>query len=601
MSVMKRDEIKNIYDAFDYFKQTFLKDKKSIFSDNEIFTKENVKEIQKIFDGTRKDIKEKLENLKEPNEQNKPKAELLAHIIWLWSLAVRQKRDNKMNAVNDYLKEKEKVKDDSKLFFHLEQGLMNAGEWHGSNKIGEFEFITILFEKVLNDEEDCNRDEKYYEEKLKTIHTGPKAAMYNILLHLFNPDEFYHIAAFEQKKRIVSFFSDHFNLPEVHKEPDLDEQFKMVWDKCKEEFKSEYPYKTDKKDIYSDCTHRKGNSIDFFNEKLVENWKKDIGSLFKNKNMIYHGAPGTGKTYKVDKSISNRLKFHKGHDVKKQYKMVQFHPSYGYEDFIDGIKPVDIGNDGNMKFKLVNGLFKDMCIDAYKELVRFDKLESEEQKKEGGKPKPFFFVADEINRAELSRVFGELLLCIEDDKRLTVDKKITNGKMVKTQNSNLWAPDGEHAVVNEHGEMYFGVPENLFFIGTMNDIDRSVDSFDMALRRRFYWKHCVCEYEVIKEKFSNQPEETKIINYIKACEDLNKTISGSEGEALNLGESFEVGHSYFMKPNDINKTQIKELWENHLDPLLKEYLRAEVPSESEIKTKLKKLKDKFMKTAFGTE
>jgi len=290
--------------------------------------------------------------------------------------------------------------------------------------------------------------------------------------------------------------------------------------------------------------------------------------------MILHGAPGTGKTYSVENSIRNRLEFLKNQSANEQLTLVQFHPSYSYEDFIDGIKPSGIDNTGNLKFELVNGEFKKMCIKAAKELKNNSK-----------NPKKYYFVADEINRAELSRVFGELLLCLEEDKRLKWDGNKWLGTKVKTQNSSMWKK--EHAIIEENGELYFGVPENLYFIGTMNDIDRSVDSFDMALRRRFYWKHYKCDYDVVFDKFGSND---KIDTYIEICKKINRHIISTNG--FNLGDSYELGHSYFMKISNINNTQINKLWDNHISPLLKEYLRAEF-TENEIQKELKKAKDIF--------
>jgi len=293
-------------------------------------------------------------------------------------------------------------------------------------------------------------------------------------------------------------------------------------------------------------------------------WDK-FGKSFplESKNMILHGAPGTGKTYAVENSIKQRLKLEVGDEVDKYYQLVQFHPSFGYEEFIDGVKPAGIDSNGQMQFKLVSGLFKKMCIGAAAEL----KLAVEEKRT----PKNFYFIADEINRAELSRVFGEVLLCLEEDKRLSFKSKKWEGTKISTLNSELWGDDD--AVIIENDHRYFGVPKNIYFIGTMNDIDRSVDSFDMALRRRFLWKHYRCDYDVIAEHYGNKDDVLE--HYIDVCKNLNKHITGATG--FDLGESFELGHSYFLKPKRLNKTQLSDTWINHLKPLLKEYLRSAVP------------------------
>ena len=243
---------------------------------------------------------------------------------------------------------------------------------------------------------------------------------------------------------------------------------------------------------------------------------------------------------------------------------------------MDGVKPTGIEN-GVMKFELKNGVFKQMCIDAFKNLKN-----SKEGKE---KLKKYYFVADEINRAELSRVFGELLLCLEDDKRLSFDKKGNlQGMLVKTANSSLWDNEKHAVYVDEADEGYFGVPENLYFIGTMNDIDKSIDSFDMALRRRFVWKRYRCDYDVIAERYSG---EDKVETYIKLCKDINDNITNDEG--LGLDDSYELGHSYFLKPKKLTKSEINKLWNEHISPLLKEYLRTQYNGK-EIQAHIEKIK-----------
>ena len=314
------------------------------------------------------------------------------------------------------------------------------------------------------------------------------------------------------------------------------------------------------------------------------------------KNTILYGAPGTGKTFSTIKSIEDEI-VSAGGNIDEQFCLVQFHPSYSYEDFIDGIKPTKVGS-GAVNLELVNGKFKEMCIRAFKELS-----------KNKGAARKYYFVADEINRAELSRVFGELLLCLEEDKRLRFEGDKLIGTKVQTQNSALWESKHAVVIVNKDGNsitnedynnpsspddkleytMYFGVPENLYFIGTMNDIDRSIDSFDMALRRRFFWKKCECNYDVIANHYQNLTSA----DFIDCCRNLNNHISGASDNGLNLGSSYELGHSYFMSSDKkLTAASKNEMWENHIQPLIREYLRAY--TEIEIKDKLKIAKAKFL-------
>jgi len=301
-----------------------------------------------------------------------------------------------------------------------------------------------------------------------------------------------------------------------------------------------------------------------------------------HKNIIYYGAPGTGKTYSVLETIKMLTD-----EEKQYYKMVQFHPSYSYEDFIEGIKPSGIDDNGNLRFGLVNGEFKKFCIKANQD-----------------REHNYYFIIDEINRAELSRVFGEILFCLEyrlkdNDKRGLIrtpyanllDEKIQNAKdrnkeQLIQQNTVYWDKDEEKS--------YFGIPDNLYVIGTMNDIDKSIDSFDLALRRRFVWEYMECDYEVVEQwLFEHKIDNEVAKKYIIICKNLNNFIVND----LKLSKSYKIGHSYFMKlsldkGNNIIQEQIDFVWNNHIKPLLFEYLRSEY-SEDEIEKHIINAKNKF--------
>ncbi len=301
-----------------------------------------------------------------------------------------------------------------------------------------------------------------------------------------------------------------------------------------------------------------------------------------NPNVIMYGPPGTGKTY----SVVNSLDFVSQGDSSR-YELLQFHPSFTYEDFIEGIKPKGVSKDGNIRFELVNGAFKNFCIKA---------------RNDPGKA--FYFVVDEINRANLSSVFGETLSLLEKDYRH--DGK-SNKNLIKTQYSSLIEDliieDDKYKklayIIDDNGEVKFGVPENVFFIGMMNDVDKSIDAFDLALRRRFKWIRKDCGYEVIEEetRFKRKEDFSNIGQYIKACEKLNNYISNE----LGLGKSYEFGHSFFMKMRDIAKRKVitednlKVLFNLYLQPTLKEYLRA-VFAESELDDKMNEALNRFKET-----
>ncbi|WP_179348752.1 McrB family protein [Winogradskyella pacifica] len=297
-------------------------------------------------------------------------------------------------------------------------------------------------------------------------------------------------------------------------------------------------------------------------------------------NVILYGPPGTGKTYQVTNSLDFVCQ-----GEKSRYEMLQFHPSFTYEDFIEGIKPKGVTKDGNIKFELVDGVFKLFCKRAKQECL--DAIQ------EARDVKPYYFVVDEINRANLSSVFGETLSRLEKDYRHDVVNNDTSN-LIKTQYSSLieqLEEDKKTELAYEliNGQAYFGVPSNVYFIGMMNDVDKSIDTFDLALRRRFKWIRKDCDYNVISEETKRKKGDDfiNIEEYVIACEKLNTYIS----QELGLGKSYEFGHSFFMKMKDIasrksiSENNIKQLFDLYLKPTLKEYLRALYP-ESELDAKL---------------
>ncbi|EHD2721527.1 TPA: AAA family ATPase [Campylobacter coli] len=288
----------------------------------------------------------------------------------------------------------------------------------------------------------------------------------------------------------------------------------------------------------------------------LEGFKK---LLKTHKNIIFHGIPGTGKTYTIVNNIKNIIK------NENQMLITQFHPSFSYEDFIEGIKPAGIEN-GQLKLELKNGIFREFCDKAKEEEKEFlgelEKGNFNEALSDYG----YFFIADEINRAELSRVFGELLY--------TLEYRGEKGK-IKTQYASM------------RGDEDFYVPENVFFLGTMNDLDKSIDSFDLALRRRFIWQEMTCDYDVIK----NEIYAKNIEEYAQTCENLNNKIR------KDIGEKYQLGHSYFLKiefkDDEIKNNDMKKLFSNRFEALLKEYLRSEY-SEKDIQKHLDDLKKLFV-------
>jgi len=380
--------------------------------------------------------------------------------------------------------------------------------------------------------------------------------------------------------------------------------------------------------------------------------------LRSSKNIIFRGAPGTGKTYLARQiaaeiiSEGRTITFNDLTDEEKErFEFVQFHPSYDYTDFVEGYRPVNL-EGSQMGFELTPGIFKkflnhaissqhyggvdnfdeaweiffeevlespeevykletlrgkDFHVEVYgegassgvkragTERMHFSKeqcyriyrglkgvnsgsldsyrkaiikhlkekygLKNYEPPKDTGTGTAHVFVIDEINRGEISKIFGELFFAVDPGYR---------GKSgaVKTQYSSL---------EDEDEKLY--IPENVYIIGTMNDIDRSVENFDFAMRRRFRFIEIKADDESQLEMLNELDASEEVVSHLKR---LNAEISATE----NLNDHYHIGPSYFLKLKELDN-DFDLLWEDYLEPLLEEYVRGFL-DEKEILDNLKK-------------
>ena len=366
--------------------------------------------------------------------------------------------------------------------------------------------------------------------------------------------------------------------------------------------------------------------------------------LLQSKNFILRGAPGTGKTY-LAKEIAKELTG--GNE--DQIGFVQFHPSYDYTDFVEGLRPVSNGY-GAIEFKLEDGIFKKFCQKAKEaqktggqdnfeeawdlyleyvnsrdekeyltefsyltvnsrnnfninyetkaqgtcltksyvyELYKDEKYLKQPYYRNQGKKvletlkkrfglkdyispteidtdKKFVFIIDEINRGEISKIFGELFFSIDPGYR-------GEKGSVSTQYANLHETDEK-----------FYIPENVYIIGTMNDIDRSVDTFDFAMRRRFRFVEVTAESQlyILDKKLDGHEEEAK-----KRLRNLNAAIENVQ----ELNSHYHIGPSYFHNLKELDY-DFELLWSDYLKPLLEDYLRGSY-EEAETLDTLKKAFD----------
>lgn len=356
--------------------------------------------------------------------------------------------------------------------------------------------------------------------------------------------------------------------------------------------------------------------------------------LLQSKNLIFHGAPGTGKSH-LAKQIAARIVSdgkeddysELTEDQRERVEFVQFHPSYDYSDFVEGLRP-RLNVDGSLGFELQDGVFKRfvnrarenfedsrMTGEAYRHKVRVQRaignylsehndkrardiiaqvrrmlLETDREfnnknevanflgreytldddlrildrynemkekvANDAGQDivqpemKNFVFIIDEVNRGEISKIFGELFFSIDPDYR-------GDRGSVSTQYANL------HANPNEK----FYIPENVYIIGTMNDIDRSVDSFDFAMRRRFRFLELKADDESRARAILAELGEEDREEALRRMKALNEAIKNVDA----LNENYQIGAAYFRKLKDMS---YEALWEDNLKPLLREYIRG---------------------------
>ena len=347
----------------------------------------------------------------------------------------------------------------------------------------------------------------------------------------------------QNKEEIISGFNEMIEFYKEYLEKDLDREF-------------EEKYQEIEKTQDRTSKNNKANKKTRINAIGVDQLFSD--AIKNDKQIILTGAPGTGKTF----SIREWMKA----NAEGRWEFVQFHPSYDYTDFVEGLRPAHI--EGTKKdeisFVRVDGVFKSFC----RQIVG------------NNDGKDYYFVIDEINRADLSKVFGELMFALEEDYRgaknhfptqysnLTTYEYLSNGNAKPIENDCF--KDG------------FFIPENLYIIGTMNDIDRSVESFDFALRRRFKWieikandvmLEALRSMEIRDEDLrcdkDGKPEDETLLQRILT---MNEYLAKKSD--LGLNEHYCIGPAYFKFASSKGEIDIAEIWRSRVKPILIEYCRG---------------------------
>lgn len=425
-----------------------------------------------------------------------------------------------------------------------------------------------------------------YEDLCKYFPTKTPNNITNRFLSTYFYDQLTVIASFNELKNVLEFIGIEFNANNAFDWLPLNRLLNKSISDALKNIGAYNSWNTDNKAMI----------VPLLGWKLVEYmyYGEDIKELLeKNYNIILTGAPGTGKTY-LAKKIAEKIT-----GDSNTVGFVQFHPSFDYTDFVEGLRPKQNGSD--VGFELKDGIFKKFCAKAGKELfdiynTKLEKLKNTnkqataDNKKEAynlaiKESKKYVFIIDEINRGEISKIFGELFFSIDPGYR---------GKSgaVRTQYANMVKDCNEFDKALNQTNVFghFFVPDNVYIIGTMNDIDRSVESMDFAFRRRFAF------YEVkATDKMLNSLELNP-----QHLEQLKRKMNAVNNAIVKQGltEAYQIGGSYFLKIEKYYKKNsdeksfkyaLEHLWNYHLRGTIYEYFRG----EPDVEKKLQFIKDEY--------
>lgn len=591
---MRVQEANEIYQLFEDFLSTSILGDDSFMTDEKgVFTIEALEEVIDRF--IKNPIKgkgsfdDKITKQLGSDKVSDSARLVMAHAIWLWCMAPNDFRlSSKKELSTNIIQEKRNF---VKASVYPSRGFGNAGPRLKYNKPDEIAFCLLLFQmlkenvksgKIKSVEEAKTWTERYciktqYDEDTEGYNwepylewvSGNSLAMYNILLHLSNPDNYERISSNLHKNRIYNAFQGLLDdAPQNILDSNRDEQLLYMREKI--------------------SVVQKRADLDFYEWDLQRIWNyaggsmsdsfDEIQALLYKKAVIFYGPPGTSKTYtakqlaealvyqhyfKSKENIKNYLLGKlKPEEVASKIHRLQLHPNYSYEDFIAGIQI------RANQTEPVKGYFLELI-----EKVKDD-------------PHPHVLILDEINRIDLSRLFGELFSALEN-RGETIELPIGNFKIK--------------------------VPENLYVIGTMNEIDFSLERLDFALRRRFVWYFYGYNEDklrtIIEEKNAKKRirlKEKDIDTFIGRVTKLNKAIQDNE----DLGASYEIGHTFFGELPDIHETYvlntnrkrsfklykkdgpIEILWTISIEPILNAFL-GNLDNETKLET-IKKFKSIYL-------
>ena len=556
----------------------------SMFSEKPLWTKNNLSDLENLIVGNpihgKKDFFGILHI--QLNGASTNVVQLASEILWLLRLFVSKdqiKLENKNRRIIELWElSKESFPDTKYLSDEIHGGFVDPGAAFYTYIYKEYGLLIQILKqwKALNSDEQsyllmdnpldlCNKIDKFVDDKNRAIR--------HMFLYYCYPSYFEKICSTNHKREIYNAYSnllektndpykkndslcglDHAIheirrcLEKKHETSELDFHAGMnsngSWIDLRSEWDSS---KTKKKDDVSDTVEDVNSSTEKFKPEDVakdlfinKSEKEHILKIWQSKkNLIIQGAPGVGKTFAAYKLAYEMIKQKNPNRV----GFVQFHSSYSYEDFIQGYRPSEDS------FKLQDGKFKIFCDRAHE------------------KPNDkFVFIIDEINRGDLSKILGELLLLIEPDKR-----------------SEDWATP---LTYSNTGEKFF-VPDNVYLLGLMNTADRSLAVVDYALRRRFGFYEMKPQFN--SKKFKNYLQKNEISDYmVQLIQDRIGDLNSEIAEERFLGPGFQIGHSFFCEKlyGQKEKEWYKIIINSQIIPLLEEYYFDKPERINKMKKKL---------------
>lgn len=533
------------------------------------------KKLQNLIEVVKNQKVEDLKKLISNKEMTANMSVILLHAYWLWYYPFGFKSLDGQDNIFNLLKKS--LDDFNDKFEFNDEFVKNNNELAGMGTFAscQHDEVNWILENIFSIIFETSNFEEFKEQFIKRwTDVDKKNSTKNLLLHVLKPCKYEPIAKQDEKTKIVNAFSRLLN-----------ESNKNQVDNALSEIRNKLAM---------------GQDENFYNPKYSIYWKNDLSTPAKKleykKALVLYGPPGTGKTYTameiaktlivkyylssdvVDNNVIEKCKkyINKTEDDitfrnDEHISYLQFHINYNYEDFIAG-QTIEVDSNGKSTVKTKKGFIFDIINSASK-----------------NKQAPYIVILDEINRTDISRVFGELFTAIE--------KRDTNVMLALPDPDEI----GKRLCLN--------IPDNVYFIGTMNEIDFSLERVDFALRRRFVWEYCGYAEDVLKNIVKRKVlgiDDNKIDDFFRSCTNLNKKIEEV------LGESYHIGHAFFAEIANIHKQvndleeeknkwkySKKVLWDISIKPTLDAYCGT---MDSGLKEKYlgnKTNKGEFYKAFFG--